>query len=183
MIDFVLAQTDDELQQVLDLQALYHSSVLPTEELRKNGFLTVKHDFPLLKDMNEAARHIIAKDAGKVIAYALVMLPSFREKIPILDPMFERFEQIEYRSKAIAGYNYYVMGQVCVQEGYRGRGIFAGLYNKHRVAYANQFDCCVTEISTRNLRSIKAHQNVGFEHVYTFKDETDEWNVVVWDWK
>lgn len=182
MIDYVLAQTDDELRQVLDLQSRYHSAVLPTEESRKNGFLTVKHDFSLLKEMNEAARHIIAKDADKVVAYALVMLPSFREKIPILDPLFERLGQIMYRSKPIAEYSYYVMGQVCVHEDYRGRGIFAGLYAKHHSAYAHQFDCCVTEIATRNTRSVKAHQNVGFETVHTFTDDTDEWNVVVWGW-
>jgi len=57
------------------------------------------------------------------------------------------------------------------------------LYQKHREVYSNQYDFILTEISTSNLRSLKAHEKMGFETIYTYQDSVDEWNVVVWNWK
>jgi RimJ/RimL family protein N-acetyltransferase len=36
----------------------------------------------------------------------------------------------------------------------------------------------VTEVSTSNTRSLRAHARVGFEVVTTYRDATDEWAVV-----
>jgi hypothetical protein len=40
----------------------------------------------------------------------------------------------------------------------------------------------VTEISTSNIRSLKAHLKTGFTIVDTHWEEEGEWHVVVWDW-
>jgi L-amino acid N-acyltransferase YncA len=40
----------------------------------------------------------------------------------------------------------------------------------------------VTEVSTKNQRSLKAHEKVGFKNVFTYEDGIDEWNVVIWNW-
>jgi hypothetical protein len=78
---------------------------------------------------------------------------------------------------------YYVMGQICVAENYRGQGVFDGLYQKHREKYSSQFDLLITEVSKRNTRSMKAHERVGFKTVHSFRDHTDEWNIILWDWR
>lgn len=182
-VRFTTINNDEDIQQVLALQRANLSTQVSLEVAASQGFVTVQHDFDLLKKMNEAIPQVIAKEGDQVVGYALVMLPSFQDLIPVLKPMFLLFDSIEYFGKKITGYQYYVMGQICVAESHRGAGIFDGMYQKHRELYQGKFDFIVTEIATRNIRSLRAHQRVGFEAVHSFQDETDYWEIVVWDWK
>jgi GNAT superfamily N-acetyltransferase len=181
-IHFTTITTDDDIRQVLALQQANLSTQVTADVAQSQGFVTVQHNFDLLKAMNEAIPQVIAKDGDSVVGYALVMLSSFQDLIPVLKPMFLMFEHIDYKGKKLVDYQYYVMGQVCVAEGYRGMGVFDGLYQQHRELYRHRFDFVATEIATRNTRSIRAHQRVGFQTIHTFQDETDHWEIVVWDW-
>ena len=173
----------EELMEILILQEKNHRHNISIEAGLKNGFLSVRHELAVLEKMNLASPQIIAKVDNKVVAFAMVMLHSFKASIPALIPLFETLEEVSYKGKQITHYNYYVMGQICIDESYRSKGIFDQLYSKHKEVYSKKFDICVTEISSKNLRSMKAHQRVGFEVVHTFQDKVDEWNIVVWDWK
>jgi hypothetical protein len=177
------AETENELNQILSLQSLNLFNAISSEERKSSGFVTVKHDVELLAKMNNAARQIIAIDNGTVVGYALVMLKEFNEMIPVLTPMFEMFNTISYKDRKLSSYNFYVMGQICVAETHRGQGIFEKLYLKHKEAYADTFEICLTEISESNSRSMRAHEKVGFKTVHSFKDKTDQWNIVLWDWR
>ena len=175
--------TDEELHQILSLQQANHATTLSHAQADRDGFVTVMHSFDLLKQMNLAAPQIIAKDGGKVIGYALVMLKSFGNLIPVLQPMVNRLGTIQYEDKNITDYSFYIMGQICVGEDYRGKGVFDALYHKHRELYRQQFDLCITSVSLRNKRSMRAHERVGFTVVHSFQDSTDEWNILAWHWK
>ena len=74
------------------------------------------------------------------------------------------------------------MGQICIHKNYRGQGLFDALYQKHRTLHETEFDCLITSISTRNHRSLRAHERVGFKILNTYKETTEEWVTVVWDW-
>jgi RimJ/RimL family protein N-acetyltransferase len=89
---------------------------------------------------------------------------------------------LDWQGKQIQDYRFYVMGQICVAESHRGQGVFDGLYNAHKRLLSADFDLCVTEVATRNTRSSRAHERVGFRTIHTYQDHTDVWNVVVWDW-
>jgi hypothetical protein len=56
------------------------------------------------------------------------------------------------------------------------------LYDKHKEVYSGQYDFLLTEISTRNIRSLIAHEKIGFETIHYHRDHMDEWAVVIWDW-
>ena len=133
--------------------------------------------------MNASARQIIAKHDEKVVGYALVMRPELKHIVPVLVPMFELLGTLYYRGVPLPESKYYVMGQICVAKAYRGQGLFDMLYHKHREVYQSQFDFIVTEVATRNKRSLRAHERVGFETIHVYTDELDEWAVVLWDWK
>ena len=182
-IRFTTILGDDDIRQVLALQQANLSTQVSQETAASQGFVTVQHNFDLLKKMNGAIPQVIAKDGDVVVGYALVMLPSFQDLIPVLKPMFVLFDSLDFDGKKVSEYQYYVMGQICVAEGYRGAGIFDGMYIKHRELFGEQFDFVATEIATRNTRSIRAHQRVGFQPIHTFQDETDIWEIVVWDWR
>jgi hypothetical protein len=177
---YCTATLDEELAQILTLQQANHASSLSEADAARDGFVTVMHSFELLKKMNQAAPQIIAKDDDAVIGYALVMLRSFSDMIPVLQPMFDRLSNIAFEDKRITDYLFYVMGQICVAEDYRGKGVFDSLYKKHKELNGPKYDLCVTSVATRNKRSMRAHERVGFETVHTFRDQTDEWNILVW---
>lgn len=179
-LQYCTASSDHDLRQILRLQQANHASTLPRSQAERDGFVTVMHSFELLKQMNLAAPQIIAKDESQVIGYALVMLTSFGDMIPVLQPMFDRLATIPYGGKKITDYSFYVMGQICIDQQYRGQGVFDSLYNKHKELLQTAYDLCVTSVSTRNKRSMKAHERVGFTTVLTFQDATDEWNILAW---
>jgi len=176
------AESESELKQILKLQSSNLLQNVSAEAKRSDGFVTVKHDLNLLTKMNNAARQIIAVDNDIVVGYALVMLKEFSEMIPVLSPMFEIFNKISFKRKKLGNYNYYVMGQVCISENHRGQGVFEKLYLQHKKAYSDVFDICVTEVSANNTRSMRAHEKIGFQTIYSFQDKTDNWNILVWDW-
>jgi hypothetical protein len=178
-----LVDSDSQLSQILELQKQNHVTEISAETKKTEGFVTVRHDLPLLQTMNNSARQIIALENETVIGYALVMPKELKLRIPVLLPMFEMFGKISYKQKKLSEWNYYVMGQVCIAEAFRGKGVFEKLYAFHRETYSSIFNLCVTEVSTSNQRSMRAHEKVGFQIVHTFADATDEWNILIWDWK
>ena len=184
-ITFTTIKTDQEIQQLLDLQQLNLTKNISEDVANDQGFVTVVHNFDLLSRMNQSVPQIIAKDGDKVVGYALVMPESFRFDIPVLTAMFEMLDKLEYKGKLIKDNKYYAMGQVCVAEGYRGQGIFDGLYVKHKSELSDRFELCVTEIAKRNLRSLAAHKRVGFEIIHEYFDTTypELWEVVAWDFE
>ena len=182
-VQYDIATSDKDLEQILRLQEVNHFSSISADEASRDGFVTVKHSIELLRQMNVAAPQILAKDNDHVVGYALVMLKSFQEMIPVLKPMFERLASIDFLDKPITDYLFYVMGQICIAESHRGQGVFDSLYLKHKERNQNAFDLCVTSVSTRNQRSMRAHERVGFKKVNTFRDAYDEWTILVWDWE
>lgn len=90
--------------------------------------------------VNKAAKQVIAKDGETVVGYALVMLKSFADMIPVLKPLFDRLNSVRYGHGKITDYSFSF---------------------------------------TRNKRSMRAHLRVGFITVNTFRDATDERNVLV----
>lgn len=176
------AQTTTELLAILQLQQANLPHNISKEEAMKQGFVTVIHDLSLLQRMNDTAPHTIAKDDDIVVGYCLSMLPSFRNEIPVLIPMFEMIDTLFWKGKPLSQISYFVMGQTCVAKTYRGQGVFDALYLELKDFFKTRFEVVVTEISKRNLRSWRAHQRVGFELIYEYEDPSGEiWLLVAWN--
>jgi hypothetical protein len=180
---YTTAQSDIDLHQILALQKQNLAAGLTSEQINSQGFVTVSHRFEDLKKMNEIEQHVIAKDNDRVVAYLLAMTAHSKFDVPILFPLFEMFERVNYKGRKIAAYKYMVVGQACVAEGYRGRGVFDACYAAYRNCFKDKYDFAVTEIAIRNQRSVNAHKRVGFESVYQYAaPDGEEWSVVIWKW-
>jgi len=179
-IIFTIAENDTDLRQILALQQLNYKAYVPAEEAVSQGFVSIEHEFTLLKDMNADYPHIIAKSGGKVIGYALVMLRKFGDKVDVLLPMFERINVLDWNGKSMNDSAYFIMGQVCVAKDFRGKGVFSGLYAEMKERMKGDFDYLVTEVASRNTRSMRAHEKVGFELMLNYAVKGDEeWNIVL----
>ena len=183
MIYSTLVNNETELQQILDLQQQNLSKNISAEELESQGFVTFQHDLKTLQQFHKLAPSVIVKDDDKVVAYALTVINEARHIFPPMESMFVLLEILRWKDQPFHNYRYYEMGQICVAKDYRGKGVFDMLYQQHKKSYSHVFDLLVTKISTKNHRSLRAHEKVGFETVVIEKDELDEWAVVVWNWE
>jgi L-amino acid N-acyltransferase YncA len=180
---YTIARSDIDLQGIIALQKENLPINLTTDILLKEGFVTVVHDFTVLKKMNDLEQHIICKDGEKVVAYLLAMTAAAQHDIPVLVPMFELFKILFYRDKPVAEYTYIVVGQVCVDKNYRGQGVLDKCYAFYRDHFKSKYDFAITEIATRNTRSIKAHERIGFKEIHRYiSSNGEEWSIVVWQW-
>ncbi|GAB4491065.1 MAG: hypothetical protein OHK0019_10780 [Saprospiraceae bacterium] len=179
---FTTVSTLEEVRQILDLQEKNLAVSLSAETMASQGYVTVRHDPAVLQRMNEVAPAVIAKDGEQVVGYALVMPREFAPDVPILGPMFEMLNGLSWKNQPLKDNpRWFVMGQICVAEGYRGMGVFDGLYLKMRELYRLRYDFTVTEVAERNTRSMRAHERVGFQTLHTYPDATtgEVWRVIV----
>lgn len=172
------AKTIRDLNQILSLQSANLKKKISKGQAAKEGFVTLEHDLDLLQKLNTPYPHAIAKADGKVVAYALVMLKEMRNAIPDLIPMFEQIDKVIFKDQKMADAKYFIMGQICIQKEFRGKGIFQKLYANLAQRLSSKFDFICTEIAARNLPSMKAHQKVGFVEIDRHVDNGEEWVVV-----
>jgi GNAT superfamily N-acetyltransferase len=175
-----LVESDRDLEGILALQ---RASRAPTQD----GFVTVEHTLDILRAMHALAPSVVARDAGgAIVGYALVMPKETRALLPILEPMFALIERLPPAALGASPTRpdprWYIMGQIAVAPSHRGTGVFDALYAEHRARYHERFDLVITEVATRNTRSLRAHQRVGFRTVTTYRDATDEWALIAWNW-
>lgn len=181
MLAYSTAKTPEDLQQIITLQAQNLPQSVPAQEAATQGFVTVQHELGLLAAMNEKYPHQIAKADGRVVGFALVMLREFGDKIPVLVPMFRLLDQLYYKGTPLSNQSYFVMGQICIDKAYRGQGIFRALYERLGQEMAPHFRLMVTEIATRNTRSLQAHAALGFRQLHRYTADGEEWDIVTWD--
>ena len=184
-VTITTTQTDDDLRGLLALQRRNQVKNVPLAVQQEQGFVTLLYTFEQIKRMHEAAPSVIAKDGDEVVGYAITTLPDVRADIPELESLFQLIDTVEYQGKPLGAYPYYVVGQVCVSEGYRGQGVFDALYAHHKSLFQDRYRLFITDISSRNARSVRAHERVGFRAVHTFHEPAanESWTVVVWDWQ
>ena len=182
MLNSTVVNTIDELTQILHLQQQNLPKNISDEELKSQGFVTFQHDLTILQQFHQLAPSVIVKDDDKVIAYALTVVNEARHFFPPMESLFVSLGKLQWKDKPFQNYLYYEMGQICVSKDYRGKGVFEMLYQQHKKSYSNLYDLLVTKVSTKNHRSLRAHEKIGFKTITIDKDELDEWAVIVWDW-
>ncbi len=170
------ATSNEELHQILALQNINLPTLISEEIKQREGFLTVQHTFELLKTMNDACAHTIAKSNGKVIGYALSMVKEFKNDIDVLKPMFQHID--EHLNPKV---NYIVMGQICVDKAHRKQGVFRGLYHTMKQNLKDEYDIIVTEVDKKNIRSLNAHNAIGFTELVTYHSNNQDWILICLD--
>jgi RimJ/RimL family protein N-acetyltransferase len=184
MLTITTAKTEADLRGILALQQQNLVRNLAPDVQQQQGFLTLQYTPAQMQQMHDAGPSIIAKDNETVVGYALVAMPEIRYAVPELGSLFDQIDTLTYQEKPLSQFSYYIMGQVCVADGYRGQGIFDALYEHHRETYQSRYQLLITDISTRNTRSIRAHERVGFVPLAEFHEPgaNETWVVVVWDY-
>ncbi|HWX00750.1 GNAT family N-acetyltransferase [Collimonas sp.] len=182
MITLELSEKVGELEQIVALQRLNRLDAVAADERDTEGFVTMEYTVRELQLMRGGYRHVVAKSGDAVIGYALVMLTESRASFPFLETMFRDAEAAVFKGMPMRENRYFVMGQICVGQAFRGMGIFRKLYETLRMQMRADYDFVVTEVSVHNARSMRAHQRVGFREIANENADASEWRVIVWDW-
>jgi len=172
------AESTEELNQILYLQQINSPESISEEESINEGFITARHSFNILKQMNDLCAHTIAKYDDKVVGYALSMVKAFKNDIEVLAPMFDKIEM-----SIPLNTNYIVMGQICVDKLYRKQGIFKGLYHFMKSQMKSEYDMIITKVDAKNTRSMNAHYAIGFKVLYSYRSNNQDWEILSWDIK
>ncbi|MBS1597538.1 MAG: GNAT family N-acetyltransferase [Bacteroidetes bacterium] len=178
-----VVRSEEELLQIHQLNKENLRSITKSEEQKKEGFVSWLYPPQLLKQMHELAPSIVVKDDNKIAGYALVASKEMIAFHADLQTLFSHLSRVQYKNQPLSDFSFYCMGQICIDKNYRGLGLVNMLYQKHKEVYGDRYQLLVTEISTSNIRSQKAHEKIGFKTIHTYRDQQDEWNVVVWDWE
>lgn len=184
VINYKHSVSDRELKAILELQAENLARVISPEEAAREGFVTLKHDFEILTKMNSPYPHSIAMDNDKIAGYALVSELHHFDHFPEMKPALDIMNNVIYQGKKLSERKYFFMGQTCVAKAYRGQGVLAGMYEHQRQHLAPIFEYNVTIISSKNVRSMRAHEKIGFQVIKSVPlPEGYNWEIVLWDWR
>ena len=184
MINYTTSETDQEFAEIIDLQKENLPQNLTKSEMRQQGFVTVSHSMDDLRKMNKYEHNLVIKDDNKIEGYILAMTKKSKLDIPILIPMFNNLDKIQYKEKLVSAFNYIVVGQVCIHKDYRGQGLFDKGYDAYKNHFKDKYDFVITSIAKTNMRSMNAHKRIGFVELHSFFDlQNVEWSIVAWDWQ
>lgn len=178
-------QSEADLIGILALQQANLRRSLPADVASQQGFVTLQYTLDQMRQMHQAGPSVVAKDGDTVVGYVITTLPETRQFVPELANLFDQIDTLAYQNRPLPTYAYYVAGQVCVANGYRGQALLDRMYQHHRTIYAEQFQLLITDISALNTRSLRVHERIGFQSLQRFYEPTagEDWVVVVWDWQ
>lgn len=171
--------TEDDYQGMLALQAENFIENLTAEE-KAQGFLSVKFTKEQFDVMNkERPGVIVCKDNNIVIGYLCTSSIDFNKGFPLPATMIKLYPRIAYHNKNLDQYNLIIIGPWCIKKGYRGKGIFLGLWEALYNILPKDVNLLTTFISTDNAHSLHAAQKVGMEVLTTFAfNEKEFWLLV-----
>lgn len=185
MTTITTVQSEADIRGILALQQANLRRILLAEVATQQGFVTLQYTLDQMRQMHRAGPSVIAKDDDTVVGYVITTLPETRQFVPELASLFDQIDALTYQNRPLPTYAYYVAGQVCVADGYRGQALLDRMYQHHRAIYADQFQLLITDISALNTRSLRVHERIGFQSLQRFHEPTagEEWVVVGWDWQ
>lgn len=178
-----LVTATQELDQIIALSKANLATNISAETRAKEGFVTWVYTSGVLQALHAIIPSVIVMDNGNLAAYALSLSPACVDVYPNMASTNDLVLNLVYKGLPLAQQRVYYCGQICVAEAYRGQGLVDMLYAFHRQHFSARFDRLITEISTANPRSLKAHEKAGFRVIASHHDEMDQWNIVLLDWK
>lgn len=181
-IEYTRVSTDAELEGIFSLHHKNLFKNLSEEEKELEGFVTAEYNIDLLKMMHNISPSIIAKHGDDVVGYILVATKELYTHHALLDDLFDQVDKLTFNSKPIKDSKYVLCGQLCVAKGYRGQGIVQGMYEHFRRSLEGEFEYCITDVSSANPRSLKAHIKTGFQVIDSIKFNDITFDVILWDW-
>ena len=160
---------------ILNLQNKYLFANL-TAEQRKKGFVTTPFTELQIEKAIEENGLFIAIDGKLVVGYVFAGSWAYFSEWTIFPFMIERLAGKKFGNIIISETNTFQYGPVCIDEKYRGTGLFSQLFEGMRIEMAKRFPVGLTFINQVNTHSFHAHtKKLGLEMIETFSFNRNEY--------
>lgn len=182
-INYIVRKADEkDLTPIKQLQESSHYSRISEFDKKKEGFVSVKTNFSLLRTIMKEIGILVAEVRGKVVGYELPLGLNHAAKIQLLDPFVKRFTKLKYEHRKIGYYHWVIEGQINVNKAYKGKGIAEELHRNFVDMLKGKYDLIVTEISDQNPRSLHVHtKKLGLKVIDEYKAEGRKWYILLQD--
>jgi len=166
---------------ILNLQNKYLFAHLTAEE-RKKGFVTTPFTETQIKDSIDETGLFIALDDDVVVGYAFAGTWTYFSAWAIFPFMIDRLSGGKFGDVIVSETNTFQYGPVCIDEAYRGTGLFSQLFEGMRLEMVKRFPVGLTFINQINIHSFHAHtKKLGLEVIETFSFLGNEYYALGFD--
>ena len=140
------------------------------EAERQDGFLSAVFTPKQTAAMAEDLGTTVAIVDGVLAGFLCAFRNDFDHDSPVVAKMIESYQHVRFEGKLLSSYVTYAYGPVCIDRGYRHKGLLRGLYNQQIQALAGQFEVGVALIARNNPHSMAAHvEGLGMTEVGEFE--------------
>ena len=149
--------TAGDVDGIVDLESRYYVDNLDAAA-RTKGFISVLHTpqwFAAATD--SGGMHVAATAAGEIAGFIAVTDPpdpNAPDLPPIVRAMLDLAEVIEVNGTPIAAHRWALRGPVCIDEAFRGCGIYSAFNAATREFYRDRYELGVVFVAADNPRSL-----------------------------
>ena len=153
----ILQATMEDFDGIVKLLKTYHVDYISAED-KKDGFVTTNLTDEQLRRLIEEENGVtIAKENGRVYAFALAASWDYWKEWPLFEYMIERLEDYQLDGVTITKENSYQYGPICIDKSVRGTGLFEKVFFASLASMKDRFPIMATFINKINPRSYAAH--------------------------
>jgi predicted GNAT superfamily acetyltransferase len=141
-----------------------------SEDERHDGFLSALFTLDQTAAMAEDLGTTVAVVDGVLAGFLCAFRNDFDHGSPVVAKMIESYDRLRFEGKLLSSYNTYAYGPVCIDRGYRRKGLLNGLYQAQKHELAGRFEVGVALIARANPHSLQAHvAGLGMTEVGDFE--------------
>ena len=128
-----------------------------SEDEREDGFLSALFTLEQTAAMAEDLGTTVAIVDGVLAGFLCAFRNDFDHGSPAVAKMIESYDRVRFEGQLLSSYDTYAYGPVCIDRGYRRKGLLRGLYEAQKKDLAGKFEVGVALIARTNPHSMQAH--------------------------
>ena len=170
---------------IVDLESRYYVDNLDASA-RAKGFISVLHSAPwFAAAVDSGGVHVAATADEDIAGFIAVTDPPDRaaaEVAPIVCALLDLAETVEVNGKPIAAQRWALRGPVCIDEAFRGCGIYGAFNAATGKFYRDRYDLGVVFVAADNPRSLHTTTTkLGARSLAEFEVDSARYHLLAFD--
>ena len=146
------------LEDIPGVLALLSANHVNNVENKADGFVTTNMTTEQLAALITKENGVtIAKEDGKILAFAMAGSWEFWSEWPFFAYMIEQLPNFSFEGQTLTTQNSYQYGPVCIDKSVRGTGLFEKVFYASLASMKDRYPIMATFINQINHRSHAAH--------------------------
>ena len=177
--------TQRDVAGIVDLESRYFVDNLD-ESARAKGFISVLHSpHWFAAAVDSRGMHVAATTDGHIAGFIAVTDPPSRTSAdlpPIVRAMLDIADTIDVNGKKVAAQRWALRGPVCIDEAFRGGGIYGAFNAATGNFYRYRYDIGVVFVAAENPRSLHTTTTkLGARSLAEFEVDSARYHFLVFD--